>query len=173
MVEVTREEYRAERQRRLFCLSIPFQNLVALSFPRLPVIRRLGQGKEHNLLSSHGADVVVQAQHLDASNIVDHGFQVRPPRLDQVGPYLFEQVPSFLLRERLDQVLFGGGQDTLEADHEEAADQVGADVFGTAAHVFLLEAAHSFADGGFDLALGFHRDDPKKHPWVTPGRQGR
>jgi hypothetical protein len=51
--------------------------------------------------------------------------------------------------------LFGRGQDALEADHQEVAEQVGADVLGPPAHVFLFEAAHPFADGGFDLPCVF------------------
>ena len=75
-----------------------------------------------------------------------------------MGPHLFEQVPPLLGRERLDQLLFGRGQDALEADHEQIADQVGVDVLGSPAHVFLLEAADPFADGGFDFSLRFHSD---------------
>jgi hypothetical protein len=41
-----------------------------------------------------------------------------------MGPNLLEQVPALLGRERLDQVLFGRGQDTLEADDEEITDQM-------------------------------------------------
>ena len=52
----------------------------------------------------------------------------------------FEQVPALLGRQRLDQVLLGRGQDALEADDEQVADQVGVDVLGPAAHVFLLES---------------------------------
>ena len=63
----------------------------------------------------------------------------------------------FLGRERLDQVLLGRGQDALEADDEQIADQVGADVLGSPAHVVLLEAADPFANGGFDFSLRFHR----------------
>jgi hypothetical protein len=33
---------------------------------------------------------------------------------------------------------------------------MGVDVLGPPAHVILLEAADSFADGGFDLSLGSH-----------------
>jgi hypothetical protein len=33
-----------------------------------------------------------------------------------------------------------------------------ADVLGPAAHVFLFEATHSFADGSFDFPLCFHGD---------------
>ena len=61
---------------------------------------------------------------LDAGDLLDHRLQERPRRLDQMGPHLLEQVPPLLGRERLDQMLFGGGQHALEADHEEITDQV-------------------------------------------------
>jgi PLD-like domain len=38
---------------------------------------------------------MVQAQHVDACDLPDHGFHVRPRRFDQVGPHLLEQVPPF------------------------------------------------------------------------------
>ena len=117
-----------------------------------------GQGEEHDLFAGHGADVVVQAQHLDAGDLLDHRFQDRPRRFDQLGPDFFEQVPPLLGRQRLDQLLFGRGQDALEADHEKVADQVGVNVLGPPAHVFLFKARHPFADGGFDFSLCFHGD---------------
>ena len=39
--------------------------------------------------------------------------------------------------------------------HEEIAEQVGANVLRSPAHVVLLKATDSFADGGFDFSLGF------------------
>ena len=103
-------------------------------------IRRLGQGEENNLLACDGADVVVQAQHLDASDLLDYRFQYRPRRFDQVGPHLIEQVPAPIARKRLDQMLFGGGQNAVKADHEDISEQVGVNVRGTPAHVVPLEA---------------------------------
>jgi hypothetical protein len=38
----------------------------------------LGQGEEHDLFTGYGADVVVQAKHLDAGDLLDHRFQERP-----------------------------------------------------------------------------------------------
>src|SRR5690242_9831618 len=73
-----------------------------------------------------------------------------------MGAHLLEQVSPLLGRQRLDQLLLGRGQDALEADDEEFADQVGVDLLGTPAHVFLLEIAHPLADGGFDLSLRLH-----------------
>jgi len=47
---------------------------------------------------------------------------------------------------------FGLGQNPLEPDHEQIADQVGVDVLGAAAHALLRKAGHSLADGGFDFS---------------------
>jgi hypothetical protein len=54
--------------------------------------------------------------------------------------------------------LFGRGQDALEADHEQVADEMGADILGSPAHLVLLKVADAFADSGFDFTLGFHDD---------------
>jgi hypothetical protein len=53
-------------------------------------------------------------------------------------------------------MLLRGGKHALEADDHHVADDVIADVLWTAAHVFLLERGHSFADFGFDFALRLH-----------------
>jgi hypothetical protein len=53
-------------------------------------------------------------------------------------------------------VLLGCGQNPLETNHEEIAEQVGVNVLGASAHVILLEAADSLADGSFDLSLASH-----------------
>jgi hypothetical protein len=118
--------------------------------------RRFGQGENHDLFSGRGADVMMQAQHLDASDLLDHGFHDRPGRFDEMPPYLFDQVPPFLGRERLDQVLFGRRQNALEADNEEIGNQVSVNVLGSPTHVFLLKATDPFANGAFDFSLGFH-----------------
>ncbi len=73
---------------------------------------------------------------------------------------------------RLDQLLFSRGQHALEADHEEITDQVGVNVPGPPAHVLLFKASDDFANGGFDLALGFHRDLEMSQCSVA-GPQGR
>ena len=54
----------------------------------------------------------------------------------------FSKSRPFLGGKRLDQVLLGGGQDPLQADDEEIAEQVGVDVLGASPHVILLEAAY-------------------------------
>ena len=57
-------------------------------------LRRLGEREEHDLFAGDGADVVVQAQHLDAGDFLDHRFHHRPRRFDRVRPHLFEQVSA-------------------------------------------------------------------------------
>jgi hypothetical protein len=59
-------------------------------------------------------------------------------------------------------------------DHQEIAEEVGVDVLRSPAHVVLLEATDSLADGGFDLSLGSH-DTPRfgqhssEHPTLVSG----
>jgi len=108
-------------------------------------IGRLSQGEENDLLAGGGADVMVQGQHLDAGDLVDHRFEDRAGRFDQMGAYLLEQVPPFLGRKRLDQVLFGRSQNSLKADHEEITEQVSVNVLGAPAHVVLLKMAASIS----------------------------
>ena len=132
----------------------------------LTEIRRFGQGEENDLLAGEGADVMVQAPHLDAGDLLDHRFQDRPRRFDQVGPYLLEQVSAFLGWERLYQVLFRGRQNALKADHEEIIEQVGVNALGTPAHVVPLKATNSFTNGGFEFSPCFHSDTPRA---ATPG----
>ena len=73
---------------------------------------------------------MVQAQHLDAGDLLDHRFQDWAGRFNQMGPYFFQQVPPLFGRKRLDQMLLGCNQDTLETDDEEIAEQVGMDGLG-------------------------------------------
>jgi hypothetical protein len=135
-------------------------------------IRRLGQSEENDLLARDGADVMVQAQYLDASGLLDHRFQDRPRRFDQMGAYLLEQIPPFLGRQRLDQLLFSGGQNAFKADHEEITEEMGVNTLGTPAHVVLLKMTNSFRNSGFDLSQCSHRD-AHQHPLTTgiPKRQ--
>jgi hypothetical protein len=116
----------------------------------------MDQSEDDDFFSGRGADVVVHAHHFGAGDFLDHGFHDRPGRFNQMGPNLFEQVSPFLGGERFDQVLFGGRQNTLKADHQEDVDQVRVDVLGSPAHVILFKATDSFANRGFNLSLSFH-----------------
>jgi hypothetical protein len=126
-----------------------------LSFLCFAVREWLGQCQDNERFAGHGADVVVQAHYLDAGDLLDQRLHERLRRFDQMGPYLLEQVPPFLGRE-FGKLLFGGCQQTLEPDDDEIAEQVGVNVLGASAPVFLLKATDLFADGGLDLSLSFH-----------------
>jgi hypothetical protein len=52
---------------------------------------------------------MVQAHHLNAGDLLDHRLQERPRRLDQMSPYLFEQVPPLVGRD-FGKLLFGRRQ---------------------------------------------------------------
>lgn len=129
----------------------------ALSLPDIAECGGLSQGEKHHFLAGHRADVVVQATHIGVGYRLHQRFQYWPGGFDQLFPHLFQQVAALVGRKRLREVLFGGGQDTLEPDDNEIAYEVGMDVFRTASHVVLLKTAHSVADGGFDFALSLHR----------------
>jgi hypothetical protein len=94
---------------------------------------------------------VVQAQHLDAGDFLDHPVHDGAGCFQQLNSHLFHEIASLVGLERFDQMLFGRGENSLEADHKQITDQVGVDALGAAAHVFLLKAAHALADGGFDF----------------------
>ena len=68
---------------------------------------------------------------LDAGDLLDHRLDDGSGRFNQMGPYLFQQVPPLFGWKRLDQVLLGGGQDASKAHDEEIAEQVDADVGST------------------------------------------
>jgi len=72
---------------------------VKLSFLRLAKRGGLGQRQDNERFAGHGADVVVQAHHLGAGGLLDQRLHNGPRRLQQVGPYLLEQVPPLLGRE--------------------------------------------------------------------------
>ena len=124
------------------------------------------QAENHDLFAAAGADVVVEARYANPGDLLDHRLDHRPGRFDQLGPDLFEQVPALFGRKRLDEVLFGRGQYTLEADHEQVTDQMGLNVLGAPAHEFLLKATDSLGNGGFDFALRLH-GGPRI--WVSGG----
>ena len=143
----------------------------ALFFLGIAPIGRLPQSEKDDLFTGDGADIVMHADDLDPGDLVDHGLHERPRRLDEMGPYLFEQVPALFRGEGLDQVLFGRCQDALEADHEEIPEQVGVHVLGTSAHVILLKAAHPLANSGFYFPLCLHAA-PRQVRDLTQARLG-
>jgi hypothetical protein len=57
-------------------------------------------------------------------------------------------------------MLFGRGQHTLKADHEEITQQMGANILGSPAHVVLFEATDSFTNSGFDFSQRFQGASP-------------
>src|SRR6185312_3161444 len=59
-----------------------------LPLPRLADGYRLGEGEHDEFFTGDGADVVVQAQHRHPGDILDHRFQDRPRRFDEMGPNL-------------------------------------------------------------------------------------
>jgi hypothetical protein len=118
--------------------------------------RRLGEREVHDFFAGNGTDIVVQAQHFDAGDILDHFFHERPRRFDEMGPDLLEEVFALFGRQRLDQMPFRRSQYSLQADDEQIADHVRVHVFGAAAHVLLLKATDPVADGGFDFTLSLH-----------------
>ena len=68
---------------RSYCRSSPLG--ATLFFPCFAGTGRLGEGEEHDLLAGDGADVMVQAQHLDAGDVLDHRLAQRPRRRDQLN----------------------------------------------------------------------------------------
>ena len=123
---------------------------------RLAYVRHFGQGEEHDLFACDSADVVVHTHNCDAGDFQDHCFHERSRGFDKMCTHLFKEVSSLLGGQRLDQVLFGRGQDALEADKENFVDQMRADVLRAPAHVFLRKSTDPFTDGGFDFALRSH-----------------
>ena len=130
------------------------------SFLHLVVSEKVHNSRDHFFLASRNTGEVANVNRTTSSPVTvlmswcrlttlmpvtswTMRFQERPRRFDQMSPHLFEQVSALLGRQRLDQLLFGRRQDALEADHEKVTDQVGVDVLGPAAHVFLLEATSS------------------------------
>jgi hypothetical protein len=86
-----------------------------------------------------------------AGRSVMGGSQVKRVRLARK-----RQVPPLLGRE-FGKLLLGGCQQTPEPDDDKVAQQEGVNVLGASAPPFLLKATDPVADGGFDLALRFHR----------------
>jgi hypothetical protein len=134
------------------------QSSDALSSLRFAGHRRFSQCKEYDLFAGDGADVVVHADDLDAGDFPDQLLHERSSCLEKMFAYLLEQIAPFFGRQRFDQVLFGGSEYAMKANKDNVVDQVGANVLGTPAHVFLTKATDPFGDGRFDFSLRFHGD---------------
>ena len=125
--------------------------------------RRTGDSARVKSTTSSPVTVLIswcRLKHLDAGDLLDHRFHDRTGRFDQMGPHLLEQVPSLLGRKRLDQLLLGGGQNALQADHEKIAQQVGVNILGTPAHIVLLEARNSLHKRRLRFLPGFSSRPP-------------
>ena len=118
---------------------------------------RLGERKDHDFFAGCGADVMVQAHHLDAGDVLDH-------RLDEGGAVSIKWDRTSLSRS----LPFADGSDLTRCFSAavntpsrrttmKISEQVGMNVLGAAAHVILLETSDPLADGGFDLSLRLHR----------------
>ena len=57
-------------------------------------VRRPGEGEENHFLARGGANVVVHGHDLDANDPLDHRFEERACRFNQIGPNLLRQVPA-------------------------------------------------------------------------------
>jgi hypothetical protein len=85
----------------------------------------------------------MQTQHFNACDSLHHRLHGRPRYLDQMRPYLLEQVSALFGLKRLYQVLFRRSQNTFEPDDNQIINQVSANVLGSPTHVFLFKAAHA------------------------------
>ena len=54
-----------------------------------------GQGKDDHFFAGHGTDVMVHTHHLHAGDLVDQRFQHRACQLQQLLPYLLDEIPPF------------------------------------------------------------------------------
>ena len=99
---------------------------------RLAISGRLFERKNDDFFPRAGTDIVVQASRLNAGDIVNHPLQSWTRRLDELGPNLFQQVPTSVRWKCCHQMLLGRGQDTLQANHQQIANQMGTDVLRSA-----------------------------------------
>lgn len=133
-----------------------FSQLAILSLLGFAETGGRGQREKHDFFTGAGADIVMQTDHADTGGRLNHRFHERPCQLNQLGADFLEQIPPLLGLKRLDEMLFGRRQDTVESNDQQVSDQVCLDVLGSAAHVFLLEIRDSPADRGFHFSLRFH-----------------
>ena len=70
-------------------------------------------------------------------------------------------------------MLFRGGQNTPQADHEQIVDQMRVDIFGSSAHLTLFKVTESFTNRGLDFSLessSAPRLRPERRDGFTHGR---
>lgn len=130
----------------------------SLLFSDLTEERHFHEREKYDLFAGGRTDIVMQADCFDARDFLDERFQDRPRGFDELGPDLLEQVSSPLGRKRLHEVLLGSRQHALQSHDQQITDQVGANVLGPAAHVFLLKSRNPIANCRFNFSLGLHGD---------------
>ena len=114
----------------------------------------LGEREEHDLFPGRGADVVMQAHHLNARLVFDHGLHHRPRRFEQMRPNILEQVSALCRGERFDKLLLRGGQHTLQSDQQQIVDQMSMNLLRGPDKTFILENAVVARDAKADHGRG-------------------
>jgi len=135
--------------------------------------RRLTEGEDHDFFAGYGADIVVQAQHPDASYLLDLRLDDRPRSFHHLDSHLLLEIASLLGLVRLGQMLFRRSQNPLEPDQQQITDQVGVDVLGAAAHALLRKTGHPLADGRFDFSRRLHHRNLSHAAVSVAGQKGR
>ena len=77
--------------------------------------------------------------------------------LQQVGANAFEHVTALIRGLHCGQAYFRQRENALQADEQQVADEVGADLLGPTTHEFLHKSSDTFADGSLDFASSSHR----------------
>lgn len=113
--------------------------------------RGLFQGEDHQLFAGDRADVVMQADDLNTGGREDQSFQACSGGFHEVGSNLFQKIPPFFRREGLNQVLLGGGENPLQTNYEELADQVRTNILRPPTHELLLKPSDSLTNGRLDF----------------------
>src|SRR5438270_12980297 len=100
---------------------MPALNSGRLSPFQLSTTWGLFESDNDDLFTGNRAEIVVQAPHLDARGLLNHLVQDRSRRFNEMGSDLFDQVPAFLGRKRLGQMLLGRRQNPRQADDQQVA----------------------------------------------------